>query len=266
MSDVKSTLERVRSTDGTSIAFERTGDGPPIVLVCGGSVDRGSNAGLAAELASTFSVYNFDRRGRGDSTDTAPYAIEREIEDIAAVIDAAGGRAALYGSSSGAALALLAAAALGDKVTKLLLWEPPYFLDPNARPPLDSVEQYERMVREGRPADAAEYFMTQVVRLPAEFAEFAKSQPWWPGQVALAPTLAYDGRIMGDYLLPKEQAVKVRVPTVVMAGSTSFPFLPETADALAKMLPSGEYRLIEGQEHNVSPEVLAPVMKAFLGA
>jgi pimeloyl-ACP methyl ester carboxylesterase len=261
-----STLQRVTSKDGTSIAFDRLGDGPPIVLVCGGSTDRMANSGLAAQLASDFSVYNFDRRGRGDSGDTQPYAVEREVEDIAAVIDAAGGRAALYGTSSGAALALTAAAALGDKVSKLLLWEPPYFVDPAMRPPLDSVAQYEQRIAEGRRGDAVEYFMTQVVRMPADFAAFARTQPWWAGQEKIAHTLAYDGRCMEDYLLPTKRAEAVTTPTLVIAGSASFPALPESAEALAKLLPNGQFRLLEGQEHNVSPDVLAPVMKAFLDA
>ena len=260
------TLQHVSSKDGTQIAYERTGDGALIVLVCGGSTDRGSNAALAAQLATDFSVYNFDRRGRGDSGDHQPYAVEREIEDIAAVIDAAGGRTALYGTSSGAALALTAAVALNDRVTKLLLWEPPYFVDPAARPPLDSVEQYDRFVAEGRRGDAVEYFMTQVVRMPAEFAQFARTQPWWPGQEKIAHTLAYDGRIMGDYLLPAERASRVTTPTLVIAGSASFPALPESAEALARLIPNAQFRLLDGQEHNVAPDVLAPVMKAFLDA
>ncbi|MET1232253.1 MAG: alpha/beta fold hydrolase, partial [Candidatus Limnocylindrales bacterium] len=142
---MNTTLQRVTSADGTSITIERQGEGPPIVLVCGGSVDRGSNAGIATMLASDFSVLNFDRRGRGGSGDTLPYAIEREIEDIEAVIGAAGASAGLFGSSSGAALALIATAA-GASVTKLALWEPPYILDPAARPPADQIQQYETMV------------------------------------------------------------------------------------------------------------------------
>jgi pimeloyl-ACP methyl ester carboxylesterase len=134
------------------------------------------------------------------------------------------------------------------------------------RPPLDSVEQYERLVAEGRRGDAVEYFMTQVVRMPADFAAFARTQPWWAGQETIAHTLAYDGRVMEDYLLPKERAKAVATPTLVVAGSASFPALPESAKALAELLPNGEFRLLEGQEHNVSPEVLAPVMKSFLDA
>jgi len=183
------TIETVTSKDGTRLAADVTGTGPAIVLVSGGSVDRGSNNGLAAALAADFTVWNFDRRGRGDSSDTLPYAVEREIEDVEAVIGAAGGHAHLYGSSSGAGLALEAAAA-GASVDKLVLWEPPYNVDPAGRPPVDSAEQLERMVAEGRRDAASTFFMVDMVGLPADFAAFARTQPWWAGQLALAHTLA----------------------------------------------------------------------------
>jgi pimeloyl-ACP methyl ester carboxylesterase len=264
MTDNTSTLNSVTSNDGTTIAYDRLGEGPAIVLVSGGSVDRQSNAGLASVLASRFTVYNYDRRGRGPSGDTQPYAIEREIEDIDAVIQAAGGSAHLYGSSSGAALALMAAKALPGRVRKLALWEPPFIADPNARPPRDTVQQYERMVGEGRRGDAVEYFMTQVVRLPADFAAFARTQPWWADQEKIAHTLAYDGRIMGDYSLPLETAAAVAVPTIVLAGSASMPFMSETANELARVLPNGQARILDGQEHNVDPTVIGPALAEFL--
>ena len=259
-----STLHHVTSADGTDIAYDRLGSGPALVLVCGGSTDRMANAALAALLAADFTVLNYDRRGRGDSGDTLPYAVEREIEDVAALIDAEGGSAAIYGTSSGAALAFEAARALPDRITKLVMWEPPYFVDPAARPPLDSVETYERLVGEGRRDAAVEYFMTQVVRLPQEFADFAKTQPWWPGQEKIAHTLAYDGRVMGDYLVPAAKAAEVRQPAVVIVGGASFGFFGATAEALAAALPNGSSTVIEGQEHNVAPEAIAPVVRAFL--
>ncbi len=255
-------MERVTSKDGTEIAFDRLGEGPPVVLISGGSVDRMSNAPLARSLASGLTVLNYDRRGRGPSGDTQPYAIEREIEDIAAVIEAAGGSAGLYGSSSGAVLGLWAAEAL-PAVTKLAMWEPPFFVDPDARPPLDQVEQYERMIAEGRRGDAAEYFMGRVVGMPPEFVADAKNQPWWQAQEALAHTLAYDARIMGDYLVPVERAAGVGTPTIVIAGGADMPFMRSAAQALADALPNGEVRFLDGQGHNVEPSVLAPVLRAF---
>lgn len=171
-------MESVTSKDGTTIAFDRIGAGPPVVLVSGGSVDRTSNAPLAMELAADLTVVNYDRRGRGPSGDTAPYAIEREIEDIAAVIEAAGGDAGLYGSSSGAVLAMNAAEA-GLPISKLAMWEPPFIPEGMPTPPEDQVEQYGRMIAEGRRGDAVEYFMSKVVGLPPEFVAGARNQPWW---------------------------------------------------------------------------------------
>lgn len=258
------TIQHVTSADGTTIAYDRLGDGPPIVLISGGSVDRRSNVGLADALATELTVFNYDRRGRGDSGDTLPYAIEREIEDIDAVIAAAGGAAHLYGSSSGAALAMLAAAA-GSSVTRLVMWEPPYIIDEAARPPANTAETYERLVAEGRRGDAAEYFMAKVVGMPPEFVAFARTQPWWADQEKIAHTLAYDARIMGDYSVPLDVARRVTVPTIILTGSKSFPFFRSTAEALAAAMPAGRAEVLEGQEHNVDPTVLGPAVRAFLG-
>jgi pimeloyl-ACP methyl ester carboxylesterase len=255
-------MEKVTSSDDTTIAFDRVGDGPPVILVCGGSTDRMANAPLAALLAPHFTVFNYDRRGRGDSGDTAPYAVEREVEDIDAVITAAGGSASLYGTSSGAALALEAAAS-GLPIAKLALWEPPFILDESRRPPADQVAQYDQMIAEGRRGDAVEYFMTKVVGMPAEFVAGARTQPWWPAQEALAHTLAYDATIMGDYSVPTERAASVKAPTLVIAGGADFPWMRETAQVLADALPDGQTRTLEGQGHDVDPAVLAPALREF---
>jgi pimeloyl-ACP methyl ester carboxylesterase len=255
-------METTTSRDGTAIAFDRTGEGPPVVLVCGGSTDRMANAALAAELAPHLTVLNYDRRGRGDSGDTLPYAIQREVEDIEAMLDAAGGGANLYGTSSGGALALEAAAA-GLPVAKLALWEPPYILDPENRPPPDQVEQYERMVAEGRRGDAVEYFMTRVVHMPPEFVAGARSQPWWAATEAIAHTLAYDARIMGDYSLPTDRAQAVKAPTLVLAGGADYPWMLDTARALADAIPDGSMRALEGQGHDVDQALLGAALVAF---
>jgi pimeloyl-ACP methyl ester carboxylesterase len=260
------TLQTVTSADGTTIAFERTGSGPAVVLVCGGSTDRMANAGLAGVLSATNTVYNFDRRGRGDSGDTLPYAVEREIEDIRAVIDATGGPAGLYGTSSGGALALHAAAALGSGVRKLALWEVPYFQDPALRPPSDTVEQYRKRLDAGHPEEAAEYFMTDVVRLPKEFVEFAKTQPFFAGQVKIAHTLVYDGLCMGDYSIPTDVASRVTAPTLVLAGGADFPAMIDSARLLAAAIPNGEFRHLEGQGHNVDPTVIGAALAEFFTA
>ena len=258
-------MNSVNSKDGTKIAFDQVGEGAPVVLVCGGSVDRMSNAPLAERLAQHYTVYNYDRRGRGDSGDTEPYAVEREVEDIEAVIQAAGGSAFLYGTSSGAALALIAAAS-DLNVSKLALWEPPYIIDDSRpKPPADTASIYRGFVAEGKRGDAVEYFMAKVVGLPPEFVAFARSQPWWSAQEAIAHTLAYDATIMGDYSLPTEQAASVTVPTLVMAGGASWDWMKNSAQTLARTLPHGQYRTLEGQEHNVAPDVMASALKEFFG-
>ncbi len=258
-------MDTVTSRDGTVIAYDRLGDGPPVVLISGGSVDRTSNAGLAEQLADRHTVYNYDRRGRGDSGDTPPYAIEREVEDIAAVIEAAGGSAHLYGSSSGAGLGMHAAAA-GLPLGKLALWEPPYSV--NGRPdlPEDTASVYRELVESGRRGDAAEYFMAKVVGMPPEFVAQARQAPWWAQQEAIAHTLAYDATIMGDYTLPTAIAKAITVPTLIVVGGASFGFMAETADALAALIPNAERATLEGQAHNVDPAALASVLERFFAA
>ena len=255
-------MGHVTSADGTSIGFDRVGAGPPVILVSGGSVDRTSNAGLAEQLASTFTVFNYDRRGRGDSTDTLPYDEDREIEDIDAVTETAGGSAFLYGSSSGAALAMDAAAQL-DSITKVAMWEPPFLPEGAPRPPGDTEKTFHDLVAAGRREDAAEFFMRDVVRLPPEFVEGAKQSPFWGPTVALAHTLEYDARIMGDYSIPTDRAAAVKVPALVVAGGADFPWMPETAQTIADAMPDGRMARLEGQGHNVDPAVLAPVLVDF---
>jgi pimeloyl-ACP methyl ester carboxylesterase len=259
-------MKQVTSKDGTVITYDQSGHGPSVILVCGGSVDRMSNAPLAALLSDHFTVFNYDRRGRGASGDTPPYAIEREIEDIDAVINAAGGSAFLFGSSSGAALALDAAAS-GLAITKLALWEPPYIVgDSRPRPPSDTAKTYTELVSAGRRGDAVEFFMTKVVGLPPEFAAQARTQPWWSAQEALAHTLAYDATIMGDYALPTRQAASVKTPTLVIAGGSDFPWMRDTAKGLANIIPGAQTRFLEGQGHDVAPNVLAPVLVEFFAS
>ena len=259
----ETTLEKVTSKDGTTIAFDRLGEGPPLVLVCGGSVDRQADAGYAQLLAEDFTVLNFDRRGRGDSDDTLPYAIEREIEDIEAVIRAAGGSAHLWGSSSGGALALLATAS-GLPVTKLAVWEPPYFTDERfTPPPADTATTYRRLVAEGRRGDAVEYFMGTVVGMPPEFIGWARTQPWWEGQEKIAHTLAYDAEVMGDDSLPAERLATIAVPTLVLTGGASMPFMAPAAEAIVRAIPGARHVVLEGQEHNVAPDALVPALRDF---
>lgn len=257
-------MEHVTSKDGTTIAYDTMGSGPAVILVCGGSVDRHSNGGLADVLAPNFTVYNYDRRGRGDSSDNPHYAVAREIEDIAAVAEATGGTAFLYGTSSGAALALNAASALPSAIAKLALWEPPYIVEGSRPyPPPNTAAIFRDFVAQGKRGDAAEYFMTQVVGLPPDFAAFARTQPWWAQQEAIAHTLAYDAEVMGDYHFPADLAASVAAPTIVLAGSATFPFLLATAEKMAETIPGATYQLLPDQQHNVDPHVIGPALTAF---
>lgn len=258
-------MEKVISADGTSIAYDRLGDGPAVVLVCGGSVDRMSNAPLAALLAQNHTVYNYDRRGRGDSGDAEVYAIEREFEDLDAILAVAGGSAHLYGTSSGAALALLATAA-GRPVNRLALWEPPYFLEgAEGRPRPDTASIYRAFVAEGRRDKAVEYFMAEVVGLPAEFVAQAKASPWWPAQEAIAHTLAYDATVMGDYSVPVDQVKAIHQPTRVLTGSVAWPWMTDSNRFVAELLENGSHVVLADQQHNVDPAVLAPALEEFFG-
>lgn len=261
-------METVTSKDGTTIAFDRVGAGPALVLVDGAmqyhAFDQGM-AQLADLLAPNFTVFRYDRRGRGDSGDTLPYAVAREIEDAAAVIEAAGGSAALFGISSGASLAMEAAVVLGEKVTGMAMYEAPYNDEPASRQRWrEYVRQLDRALAEGRNGDAVGLFM-MLVGASAEQVEQMRQHPMWHLWEAIAPTLAYDHTaILGEEAaVPTERAAQVRVPTLVMDGEASFPFMHETALALANAIPNARHRTLAGQTHEVKPEALAPVLVEF---
>jgi pimeloyl-ACP methyl ester carboxylesterase len=260
-------MRLVTSHDGTTIAFDQLGQGPAIVLVGGVLGDHSQQAPLAQLLADHFTVFNYDRRGHGQSGDTAPYAIEREIEDLEAIINESGGRAALYGTSGCAVLALEAAAhGLAPKIRKLAIWEPPYIVD-DSRPPVpqDYKEQLTRLLQEGRRGDMVELFFTKAVGLPIEFVAPMRMQSFWAAQEALAPTLVYDATIMGDYSVPKERLATVQVPTLVIDGGQSL-WMTQAAQAVAAALPNAQRRTLADQPHNVAAEVLAPVLVDFFNA
>jgi pimeloyl-ACP methyl ester carboxylesterase len=261
-------MKKVISRDGTSIAYDQYGKGQPVILVSGAfqhrQIDPGT-AQLGALLGQHFTVLHYDRRGRGDSSDTLPYAVEREIEDLDALINAVGGQAYVFGHSSGAALAL-EAAGYGLKINKLVLYEPPFMTsngNNGSRLQVDHVAQLSRMVSSGRRGEAVEYFMTRVVGLPPENVKPVRSSPVWPSLEAVAPTLVYDLTILGDSSVPLELAANVRIPVLVMDGAASFPFMHASAQALAGALPAGHIRTLPGQTHEVNPEVLAPLLVEF---
>jgi pimeloyl-ACP methyl ester carboxylesterase len=259
-------MKSATSADGTVIAYEQQGSGPALILVDGAMSTRGGKAALRALLALQLTVFGYDRRGRGDSGDTLPYAVDREIEDIQALIDVAGGTAALYGHSSGAALALDAALQLGDSVSKIAMYEAPYNDEPAARQAWRRyLEQLTEALATGCHGDAVALFMAYV-GTPAEQIDGMRRQDFWPAMAALGHSLAYDHTaILGtDAAVPAERAARLAVPALVMYGTASFPFMAETARRLQQAMPHAELRALEGQEHNVSPAALAPVLLEFL--
>jgi pimeloyl-ACP methyl ester carboxylesterase len=255
-------METVRSSDGTTIAFDRLGAGAPVILVSGASTARAVHAQLAELLAADFAVLNYDRRGRGDSGDTPPYTTQREVEDLRAVIAAGGEAAAVFGNSSGAVLALHAAAA-GLPVTKLALWEPPFMTDPDApRRQQAYVAQLSELLNAGRRGDAMALFMRSI-GLPEEMIAGMRRAPMWPDMEALAPTLVYDATVMGDSLVPSGLVASVTAPTLVLDGSDTGAWAASAARALTAALPNPQRRTLDGQAHNVAWDVLAPVLKEF---
>jgi pimeloyl-ACP methyl ester carboxylesterase len=255
----------VRSKDGTPIAFERTGTGPAIVIVDGALCSRrfGPSGKLARALAPAFTVYRYDRRGRGDSGDARPYAPARELDDIGALVREAGGSAALLGLSSGGALALLAASEVAG-VRKVVAYEPPYVDDAGGR----GGDRYEaslrRFVDEGDRAGAVKYFMKDMVGVPAPFVVLMQLMPWvWPKLKAVAHTLPYDAAVMTDFRIPRARFASIAVPALIMNGSKTDVRLRDAAKAIAATIPGAGYRELAGETHNVSPAALAPAAMEF---
>jgi pimeloyl-ACP methyl ester carboxylesterase len=258
-------MDTVVSADGTVIAFDRYGDGPPVIMTVGAFNTRATTDPLARALAQRFTVLNYDRRGRGDSGDTAPYAVEREIGDIAALIEAAGGSASLFGYSSGATLALKATAS-GLPVTKLVLYEPPFNTD-DSHPtlPVGFPAQLAELVSAGRRGDAVELYQTTAVGIPEDVVAQMRHAPFRPGMEAIAHTLAYEAAVVGDRSLPAGLLGTVTVPALVISGENSPPFLRAAAEAAAAALPGGRLAILPGQTHDINPDATAPVMAEFLG-
>jgi pimeloyl-ACP methyl ester carboxylesterase len=257
-------MDTTRSADGTTIAYDRFGTGTPLILVGGALAGRTGSHPLAEALAPGFTVISYDRRGRGDSGDTSPYSVAREIEDLGAIITAVGGSAAVYGHSSGAAL--VAAAATSLPITRMVLHEPPYGPD-NEESQQQSDENGAavlRLLAEGRRIAAVQAFLTMAGVPEEAAAEYAKQ----PGLAEAAPTLAYDFAVMDHAakggVVPFELLAGLTQPTLVVAGSASPPFMIEAARAVSKALPNGQLVELDGHQHVVPAEVLAPVLAGFL--
>ena len=262
-------MNKVVSKDGTEIAYEKTGHGSPLILVGGALSDRSAAVTLAALLAPHFLVFAYDRRGRGDSGDNAPYAVQREVEDIQALIAEAGGSAFVFGHSSGSVLAL-EAAARGLAVPKLAMYEPPFMID-NSRAPLpeDYREHLGELLASGRRGEAVEYFMTIAVGVPPEAVSQMRRAPTWAKLESAAHTLVYDQAIMDSATtgtsLPTARWATATIPVIVFDGGASPAWLRHAVQALVDILPSAKRITLEGQTHRIDPAIVAPVLVEFFG-
>lgn len=264
-------MPTINSTDGTPIAFDITGSGPAVILVNGAIAHRAMDptmAQLADLLGAHFTVYNFDRRGRGESGDTLPFTPNREIEDIQSLISHAGGSAMIFAISSGAVLTL-DAAAVTPSITHLVLYEPPFIVDDTRAPvPDDYAQHLADLAAQGKRDEAVEYFLTKAVGIPPEYVGGARQdQASWSGMLAVAHTIAYDAAYVGDVMrgqpLPKTRWSSVTIPTLVADGGASDAWMHNAADALAGVLPHAARATLAEQTHMVDPIVLAPIIIDF---
>ncbi|UOY02369.1 alpha/beta fold hydrolase [Blastococcus sp. PRF04-17] len=260
-------MERTTSADGTAIAYDVTGEGPLVVVVGGAFNERATWTDLAEALAAEgFTAVSYDRRGRGASGDTEPYAVEREIEDLAAVIAAAdpGGPVYAHGVSSGGAL-LFRALAAGVGVARASVLEVPYRIDGAPPAPDRYIETLTSYVEADDRDGLVEYFQTRVVGLPPHLVEQFKQDPMWPKLAALAPTLVHDGHVLGgnDHSFPAELLASIRVPVLAVTSTGTMSWMGGTSEAVAAAVPDGRAVRLEGGFHQVPPPALAPALAAF---
>ena len=264
---MNSTLETVTSADGTAIALERKGEGPPVILIGGAFNDRTTVAGLASVLAPTFTAVTYDRRGRGDSGDSDTYAVEREIEDIAALIGLVGAPVKAFGHSSGGNLAIEAVAA-GLAIDRLAVYEPSYVVESaGPRPGADLADRLTTLISQDRRDDAVTLFMTEAVGVPAEMVQGMRANPqMWGWFTNLAHTLPYDVTVSGPgCVLPADRLGAIEIPTLAIAGSLSPERSTAPVRAVADAIPGARHILLEGQDHGVlnQPEALRAVLTEF---
>src|SRR5258708_19146143 len=255
----------VTSKDGTVIAYSQIGQGPTLILVDGALCYRqfGPSQDLAAKLAPHFTVITYDRRGRGESGDTQPYAVEREVEDLAALLEVAGGTAYVSGQSYGAGLAIEAANQLLG-ITKLALYEAPFVVDETGKPITPALlASLKEAVAQNQRTKAVQMFMKQV-GTPGFMVAIMPLMPMWSKLKAVAHTLPYDISTVVDYgagkPLPKTLGASIKAPTLVMDGGESPTWMRHSMQALAQTLPNANYRTLPGQTHMVTAEALAPVL------
>lgn len=259
-------MATVRSADGTLIAYDRVGSGPAVALVHGAMTDKSHSmlASVATALQRWFTVFNYDRRGRGESGDTQPYAVAREIDDLNAVVAVAGGSAMVFGGSSGAAL-VLAAAAQNRAISKVIVWEPPYHVDAGAPDiPADFAERLRALVAADRRGDAVAMFMTEAAEMPADTVAAMRADPFWSDAEAIAHTLVYEAAVLGPKnALPTGVLSAIAQPTLVLTGGDSPPWMANTGKAVAAAIPEAAHRILDGQTHNVAAEALTPELLEF---
>jgi len=262
-------MNKVTSKDGTTIAYDQAGKGQPVILVDGALCYRsfGPMPELAGLLAPHFSVITYDRRGRGESSNSKPFAVEREIEDLDALIKQAGGSAFLFGLSSGGCLVLETALKLGSKVKKVAIYEAPYNSEEAAGKQFRVYRKdLAAALEKDRPGDAVVLFM-KLVGNPDEQINGMRQAPVWPMFEAVAPTLAYDAAVLGDdRSAPIKRAAGVSAPALIMDGGanlTMMPFMHSSAMALAQAMPHAKQLTLDGQRHDVAMSVLAPVLIDF---
>ncbi|MGX1808419.1 alpha/beta fold hydrolase [Nocardia sp. NPDC055321] len=255
-------IHALRSRDGTTIAYQRQGDGPPLILVCGALNDRGTLEPLARRLAERFTVYSYDRRGRGASG-TGPYAVDREIDDLAAVAERAGGRPFVVGLSSGAVLAGHAAAR-GVDLGALALFEPPFIVD-GTRPavPAEMAERLDELVAAGRRGEAVEHFLTVAVEMTAEVVAAMRDTPQWQNLEDMAHTINHDLAVMGDFGLPQDWSHRLRTPTLIIHGELSRPWRRHAARVVTDLLPRATLHTLTGLPHDADPESMVPIIEEF---
>ncbi|GAA3816522.1 alpha/beta fold hydrolase [Streptomyces chiangmaiensis] len=250
------------SRDGTRIAYQRTGQGPAVVLVSGAMSTGATVAPLAAQLSDRFDVIVYDRRGRGESGDTQPYEVAREVDDLAALIETTDGETALYGISSGGAL-VLEAAASGLPVHRAAVYETPFAdYGGGVQERAEYTGNLTEALEQGRRGDAVELFL-RLTGLAPEMINNARRSPMWADMEAIAPTLAYDNAVMGDGLVPRDRLAEVTVPVLAVAGAASPEWLRRATKSVAEATPDGTYHVLEGQNHMVEPRALAPVLAEF---
>lgn len=254
-------MATVISKDGTSIAFDKTGQGPAAILVVGAFNDRKTGAALVQFLEPHFTVFNYDRRGRGESSDTLPYAVEREIEDLEALIKEAGGSAYVFGYSSGAVLTVRAAAH-GLAITKVALYDPP----PTGTRYASLAAQLTELVTAGQRGEAVELFQIEGVGIPRDVVIGMRNAPFRPALEQMAHTLVYEMNILTDTTMPPQAAASVQSPTLVLFGSKNPDIMRQSAQGFAEAIPDAQLKVLEGQTHDINPGVIGAELVTFFGS